>query len=44
VRIGSSFGVAIYPADARDAEALVKAADAAMYRFKQSGPRITHAA
>jgi diguanylate cyclase (GGDEF)-like protein/PAS domain S-box-containing protein len=39
VRIGSSFGIAIYPADARSAEQLVKAADAAMYRFKQDAAR-----
>jgi len=37
VEIGTSIGIAIYPADARDAEALVKAADAAMYAAKQSG-------
>jgi diguanylate cyclase (GGDEF)-like protein/PAS domain S-box-containing protein len=45
VRIGSSFGIAIYPTDARDAEQLVKAADAAMYRFKQVATRApVHAA
>ncbi|HVB49163.1 MAG TPA: diguanylate cyclase [Burkholderiales bacterium] len=37
VRIGSSIGIAICPADAWQAEALVKAADAAMYKAKQSG-------
>jgi diguanylate cyclase (GGDEF)-like protein/PAS domain S-box-containing protein len=35
VDIGASIGIAIYPADARDADALVKAADAAMYSAKQ---------
>jgi len=33
--IGTSIGIAIFPADAADAAALVKAADAAMYRCKQ---------
>jgi diguanylate cyclase (GGDEF)-like protein/PAS domain S-box-containing protein len=37
VNIGTSIGIALYPADARDAEALVKAADAAMYSTKQAG-------
>jgi GGDEF domain-containing protein len=32
-----SEGIAIYPADARDADALVKAADAAVYSAKQVG-------
>jgi diguanylate cyclase (GGDEF)-like protein len=32
-----SIGVAIFPADAKEAEALVKSADIAMYRAKQSG-------
>jgi diguanylate cyclase (GGDEF)-like protein/PAS domain S-box-containing protein len=35
VDIGTSIGIALYPADARDADALVKAADAAMYSAKQ---------
>jgi diguanylate cyclase (GGDEF)-like protein/PAS domain S-box-containing protein len=39
VDIGTSIGIAVYPADARDADALVKAADTAMYRAKQSGKR-----
>jgi diguanylate cyclase (GGDEF)-like protein len=34
--IGVSIGIALYPADAQDAEALVKAADAAMYCVKQA--------
>ena len=37
IGIGSSIGIALYPADARDADALVKAADAAMYGAKQVG-------
>jgi len=36
VNIGTSIGIAIYPADARDADALVKAADTAMYSAKQA--------
>ena len=39
VNIGTSIGVAFYPADAREADALVNAADAAMYRAKQEGNR-----
>jgi len=35
VRIGTSIGIAIYPADAGQTDALVKAADAAMYKAKQ---------
>jgi len=37
INIGTSIGIAIYPADARDADALVKAADGAMYNAKQVG-------
>src|SRR5450830_680637 len=37
VNIGTSIGIALYPADGRDADALVKAADAAMYSAKQAG-------
>jgi diguanylate cyclase (GGDEF)-like protein/PAS domain S-box-containing protein len=36
VSIGTSIGIALYPADAREADALVKAADAAMYNAKQA--------
>ena len=36
VEIGTSIGIALYPEDAADPDALVKAADAAMYRVKQS--------
>ncbi len=35
VDIGSSIGIALYPADGPDADALIKAADVAMYRVKQ---------
>ena len=35
VDIGTSIGIALYPADAQDADALVKVADAAMYGAKQ---------
>jgi diguanylate cyclase (GGDEF)-like protein/PAS domain S-box-containing protein len=37
VQSGTSIGIAIYPTDALDAEALIKAADAGMYRSKQAG-------
>ena len=35
-RVGVSIGVAVYPTDAQDMDALVKAADTAMYSAKQS--------
>ena len=35
--IGTSIGIAVYPADGADADALVGAADAAMYSAKQAG-------
>ena len=37
VEIGTSIGIANYPADAANADALVTAADAAMYSAKQQG-------
>ncbi len=37
IGIGASIGIALYPADARETDALVKAADAAMYSAKQAG-------
>lgn len=40
VEIGTSIGIAIYPADAQDADTLVKAADAAMYSAKQAGSSV----
>ncbi|WP_322999674.1 diguanylate cyclase domain-containing protein [Castellaniella sp.] len=39
VRLGVAIGAACWPADARDAEALLKQADEAMYRDKPSGRR-----
>jgi diguanylate cyclase (GGDEF)-like protein len=35
--IGVSIGIAIYPTEGSEADALIKAADAAMYRAKQAG-------
>jgi diguanylate cyclase (GGDEF)-like protein/PAS domain S-box-containing protein len=40
VDIGTSIGIAVYPADGQAADALVKAADAAMYRAKQARNRV----
>ena len=37
VRTGASIGVSLYPADAADTEALLRHADAAMYRAKGDG-------
>jgi diguanylate cyclase (GGDEF)-like protein/PAS domain S-box-containing protein len=37
VRLGASVGISLYPADARDGEALLRNADAAMYRAKHAG-------
>lgn len=37
VGIGSSIGIALYRADGPDTDALVSAADAAMYRARQAG-------
>ncbi|HEY5292397.1 MAG TPA: diguanylate cyclase [Burkholderiales bacterium] len=37
VDIGASIGIAVYPTDGLDADALIKAADAAMYSAKQAG-------
>jgi diguanylate cyclase (GGDEF)-like protein/PAS domain S-box-containing protein len=36
VSVGVSIGIALYPEDARDADALVRVADAAMYSAKQA--------
>ncbi|MCB1734826.1 MAG: diguanylate cyclase [Gammaproteobacteria bacterium] len=35
--VNASIGVALFPADAEDADALIRAADQAMYRVKQHG-------
>jgi diguanylate cyclase (GGDEF)-like protein/PAS domain S-box-containing protein len=37
LRIGASIGISLYPADAGEGDALLRNADAAMYRAKQSG-------
>jgi diguanylate cyclase (GGDEF)-like protein/PAS domain S-box-containing protein len=37
VRLGASIGISLFPAQARDGEALLRNADAAMYRAKQAG-------
>ena len=37
LRIPASIGVAIFPADGADSDSLIRAADRAMYRAKQSG-------
>lgn len=37
VKLGASIGISLYPADARDGEALLRNADAAMYRAKRAG-------
>lgn len=37
IKIGMSIGASIYPDDGQDAETLIKAADSAMYRAKNSG-------
>jgi len=41
VRAGSSIGVAVYPADGRDAATLFANADAALYRSKEEGRGLT---
>jgi diguanylate cyclase (GGDEF)-like protein/PAS domain S-box-containing protein len=39
LRLGASIGISLYPADAGDGEALLRNADAAMYRAKRAGGR-----
>ena len=40
--VSTSIGIAVYPADAADAEGLVKAADTAMYHSKKEGRNSYH--
>jgi diguanylate cyclase (GGDEF)-like protein len=40
-RVSTSIGIALYPDDATDVDALIAAADAEMYRSKQAGPART---
>jgi diguanylate cyclase (GGDEF)-like protein/PAS domain S-box-containing protein len=35
--VGASIGISLYPADGKDTDALIKAADDAMYRVKRNG-------
>ncbi len=42
VRIGATIGISIHPADGSTAEALVTAADTAMYAGKQAGGNVVH--
>jgi diguanylate cyclase (GGDEF)-like protein/PAS domain S-box-containing protein len=37
LRLGASIGISVYPADAGDGDALLRNADAAMYRAKRAG-------
>ncbi|UUL84041.1 EAL domain-containing response regulator [Sphingomonas qomolangmaensis] len=42
IRIGGSVGIGLYPKDGEDAEALLRAADAAMYAAKRKGRGTCH--
>ena len=44
IEIGASVGIAIFPGDGEDIDALFKAADAAMYKAKQSGNSLSFCA
>ena len=37
IQVSASIGIALYPVDGDDAEALLKHADAAMYSVKENG-------
>jgi GGDEF domain-containing protein len=42
IRIGASAGIALYPEDGRDADALMRQADSAMYSAKrEAGGNVT---
>lgn len=43
LRIGASIGIALYPEDGQDPEALIRQSDAAMYVAKRTKSRIAHA-
>lgn len=38
IQLSASIGIAVYPEDGKDAEALIHCADKAMYRAKEKGP------
>jgi diguanylate cyclase (GGDEF)-like protein/PAS domain S-box-containing protein len=44
IEIGASIGIAIFPGDGEEMDALFKAADAAMYKAKQSGNSLSFCA
>ncbi len=44
IEIGASIGIAIFPADGEDLDALFKAADSAMYKAKQAGNSLSFCA
>jgi len=40
--VTTSIGISLYPTDGQEEDALIKAADSAMYRAKQSGRNSFH--